>query len=109
MSAGILAWLVIGCLQWQKIGLSIPYLIKAATKEYQKNEDTLQQFIDEVCKLGLTLEIQASTILQEYKQWCQDNKVHPLEQLNRNTFSYQMEKRFVKVKNSLYMYQGIGI
>lgn len=37
---GILAWLVRGCLAWQKQGLNPPEIVKAATADYRDSEDT---------------------------------------------------------------------
>lgn len=44
---GILAWLVQGCLSWQKIGLAVPPEVQAATMEYREETDDLAEFIDE--------------------------------------------------------------
>src|SRR5262249_22300760 len=36
---GILAWMVRGCLEWQRDGLGLPAVVKAATEEYRSEED----------------------------------------------------------------------
>lgn len=41
---GILAWLVRGCIAWQKEGLNQPDIVKAATREYQQEEDLIERF-----------------------------------------------------------------
>ena len=49
-AAGILAWLVRGCLAWQKQGLSPPAAIQAATHAYLEEQDDFRQFLAEVCE-----------------------------------------------------------
>ena len=41
---GILAWMVEGCLQWKRIGLSPPQKVIDATEDYLDDEDTLGAF-----------------------------------------------------------------
>jgi putative DNA primase/helicase len=46
---GILAWLVEGCLAWQRGGLQPPAAVRAATDEYLSSEDVLGSWLDERC------------------------------------------------------------
>jgi putative DNA primase/helicase len=46
---GILAWMVEGCLAWQRDGLAPPPAVIAATRDYLASENNLQTFIDECC------------------------------------------------------------
>src|SRR5690606_17131491 len=39
-AAGVLAWLVRGALEWQRIGLSPPAVVREATEAYRSAEDT---------------------------------------------------------------------
>ena len=45
--AGILAWAIEGCLEWQRIGLSPPPAVTGATDEYLAAEDSLGAWLDE--------------------------------------------------------------
>jgi putative DNA primase/helicase len=45
----ILSWAIRGCLEWQRIGLSPPSKVSAATNDYLAGEDTLAQWIGECC------------------------------------------------------------
>ena len=47
--AGILAWMVAGCFEWQREGLKPPAAVHAATDAYLANEDPLAQFLAEEC------------------------------------------------------------
>ena len=45
---GILTWLVQGCLEWQKRGLTpVPEFIRAATGEYRMETDTFLSFLND--------------------------------------------------------------
>lgn len=44
---GILAWIIQGCLEWQRLGLDPPEVVKAATAEYLESEDALAAWIRE--------------------------------------------------------------
>jgi putative DNA primase/helicase len=46
---GILAWMIKGCLDWQKRGLLPPNAVTAATTAYLEAEDSLAAWIDECC------------------------------------------------------------
>ena len=48
---GILAWLIEGCLEWQRIGLAPPRRIVRATEEYLRDQSDLCTFIEEECEV----------------------------------------------------------
>jgi len=47
--AGIIAWMVRGCLGWQRTGLAEPESSRTAQQEYRKKEDDLGRFIEQCC------------------------------------------------------------
>lgn len=49
---GLLAWAIQGCLEWQRIGLSPPEAVTAATAAYFEAEDALATWMREACKKG---------------------------------------------------------
>jgi putative DNA primase/helicase len=61
---GILAWMVEGCLEWQRKGLDLPQAVIAATEEYRNEEDIFNRWIDESCELG-SEKIESATRLRE--------------------------------------------
>jgi len=75
---GILAWLVRGCLEWQRQGLNPPECVKAATREYQDAEDTIKTFLSERCIEGPTLSVRASMLYAAYREWSEANGERPL-------------------------------
>ena len=79
-AAGILAWLVRGCLAWQKDGLKKSDSVKNATEAYQRDEDVIGQFIEDRCVEGADLKVKPSEIYKAYCEWCEDQKSKPMSQ-----------------------------
>ena len=73
---GILAWVVQGCLAWQKGGLQVPQEVKDATTDYREEMDILQAFLEERCEVDLThtkphIRYKATPLYEGYKKWCE--------------------------------------
>lgn len=49
---GILHWMIEGCLQWQRCGLSPPERVRAATAAYFENQDIMAEWRSECCETG---------------------------------------------------------
>jgi putative DNA primase/helicase len=47
--AGILRWLIDGCLEWQRRGLDPPAAVRKATAAYLEEEDVVATWLDECC------------------------------------------------------------
>jgi len=74
----ILAWMVEGCIEWQKRGLAdVPAVIKQATGDYQEEQDLIGRWLAECCRLSPSLETSSTEIYSNYKQWCIDNGLRP--------------------------------
>lgn len=106
-ASGVLAWLVRGCLEWQRQGLAIPECVLHARREYQGEEDTLADFFKECCVLAPHAKVRAGKLYERYKDWTSENNVRAF---NGRTFGMEMKKRFAWLRDmhSSY-YQGIGI
>jgi len=76
-SSGILSWLIRGCLEWQKIGLKPPAIVKSETDRYQSESDVVQQFIDERCEIRSDIKTQAKKIYDSYCDWCKSSGYEP--------------------------------
>ena len=77
-SEHILAWMVEGCLEWQKRGLSdVPKVIKDATGEYQQEQDITGRWIEECCELSPSHETSSADMYICYKNWCISNGLRP--------------------------------
>jgi putative DNA primase/helicase len=70
---GILAWMVEGCILWQKEGLGNPIAILEATKEYRYEMSAIESFLQDYCRRDANEMIQASHIYNAYKEWAETN------------------------------------
>jgi len=69
-AAGILRWLVEGCLKYQRIGLAPPQSVVAATAQYRKDMDALGDFIAECCMLAPDARVTRAELRTRYDAWC---------------------------------------
>jgi P4 family phage/plasmid primase-like protien len=49
---GILAWMIQGCLEWQRVGLNPPEIVREATETYLTEEDAIARWIEDCCITG---------------------------------------------------------
>jgi putative DNA primase/helicase len=71
-AAGVLAWAVTGCLDWQRDGLQEPDVVRAATKQYREEQDLLGDFIAERCFVNASVKSKASELLEAYIRFSGD-------------------------------------
>jgi putative DNA primase/helicase len=88
---GILAWMIRGCLKWQKQGLNPPEIVRESTEEYRQSEDQLGRFLDDCCRLDSKEEVKSSVLLKAYQVWCDTVGEKPM---SGRTFGEEMGKRF---------------
>jgi putative DNA primase/helicase len=65
-------------LQWQRIGLSTPDVVLAATGSYRKRADHLRRFLRECVIQEEHAETKSSLVYQAYTDWCESNHERPL-------------------------------
>lgn len=75
---GVLAWMVRGCMDWQKQGLAPPEKVQAATSTYRGEQDRIGQFIDERCELATKYSIARDDLYRVYCVWAEQNGYFPL-------------------------------
>ncbi|MDP1771084.1 MAG: phage/plasmid primase, P4 family [Methylobacter sp.] len=105
----ILAWMVEGCLDWQKQGLQdVPTTIQQATGEYQEDQDLIGRWLSERCKLSQSSETSSSVLYGNYKDWC---IINGLQSINNAVFGRSFGDRgFNKRKsNGNTVWQGIEL
>ena len=110
-ASGILAWMVRGCLEWQKRGLGpIPKSVEAATSEYQQESDPLAEFVAEKCIERPETTIPASELYKAYQQWATAEGMVGREILTSTTFGRRLGERYQKDRRGgKILYQGIGL
>jgi putative DNA primase/helicase len=67
--AGILAWCVRGCLDWQRSGLVEPAEVVEATAAYRAEQDVLGAFFDECTVQGGQFRVRADDLYTRFKEW----------------------------------------
>lgn len=104
---GILAWMVRGCLEWQRIGLQAPEPVKRATAEYRDEMDALGEFIAECCIEGNAVETPSSELYAAYGRWCQRSGER---QMSRMAFGNALTERGLeRVKHGTMYWCGIEV
>ena len=105
--SGILAWLVRGCLEWQRININPPDKILRDSSEYQAEEDVLGAFIDETCAVGPNNKVSAKVLYDAYKKWAIESGHRPW---SLTTFGKKMTMSYPKSHaNGVIFYQGISL
>ena len=66
---GILAWMIEGCLEWQKDGLKAPAAVISATEKYLDEEDTFKSWFDECCIKDRGSFAPTAWLFNSWKQW----------------------------------------
>jgi putative DNA primase/helicase len=103
----ILKWMVGGCLEWQRIGLSDPDEVLDATGGYRADQDVLGGFIADCCMTNGTFRVQSGRLYEAYKKWAEESGER-IE--NRRKFSCALEERgFEKIKNNQVWYVGLTL
>ncbi len=106
-ASGILAWLVRGCLEWQKQGLNPPQSILSGTEQYRQGEDRFSDFIEDCCFINPTLEVKSSELFKAYRQWCDENGERAV---SGRTFGEEIGKKFDSYrKRAGVYYTGVGV
>jgi putative DNA primase/helicase len=87
---GILAWMVRGCLEWQKVGLRPPETVLHATESYQDSQDNVSAFIRDNCWLQRSLQCPVGQLYAAYENWCEENDE---EALSSRAFGKNLDDR----------------
>jgi len=126
---GVLAWLVEGCLKWQKEGLTSPDSVISAVTDWQQENDPLKDFVADCCFLdkdllpdswGFDKEFkesicehdqsdlfcQQSVISESYSQWAK--KTGEKFPLNRQDFTKRIEALGCKRSTRMISPPGLG-
>jgi putative DNA primase/helicase len=77
---GILKWAIEGCLEWQRIGLAPPAIVRDATDEYIKSQNVMSNWIEERCDIGYGLRALSNDLYANFKAWAHNSGEESLKQ-----------------------------
>jgi len=105
---GILAWIVMGCVEWRRGGLQAPEEVRKATSAYRAEMDVLAAFIEDRCLLRPGESALATPLYVAYKEWCEANGEH-IEKQRR--FGMRLTERGLRREKvgGVYKWHGIGL
>lgn len=100
-ASGILAWLVRGCLEWQRDGLNPPPMVTQATEDYRLGEDTITQFVDDCCDINPETWTNATEIYNIFKRWYRVN-------ISAKAGACPAQKKFGSMLSKQYKKEKVG-
>ncbi len=71
-SAGVLAWIVDGCLEWRRGGLQAPDEVRRATGAYRSEMDVIGAFLRDECEIGRDFKATLKAVYARYEEWCEE-------------------------------------
>lgn len=108
--SGILNWAVSGCLEWQRIGIAAPDIVREATQEYRDSMDVVGLFIHEECVTRDGSSESVAAMYSAYKEWAEANGEKPM---TKKMLSMRMGERGYHVRrvgrSNTRMYHGIRL
>lgn len=107
---GILAWAVMGCLDWIDQGLMAPDILSEAVDDYKREMNPLEQFIIETCEESPTATVGATAFYKSYQSWAKAVGYSDREILTLTAFGRKMAERFKKKHSRAgWYYFGVRI
>jgi len=104
---GILAWMVRGCLEWQRIGLAMPETVRAATDAYRSHQDIVGQFVEACCIASPEATTTFKALYEALQQWCEANGENTP---SRTSVGLWLDsKGFERLETKQRRYRGIGV
>lgn len=107
---GILAWAVEGCLKWLSEGCQLldPDEVLMATREYQRDNDMLVDFVEECCDVDSKEKVTAKDMYDKYIEFCGENGI--ARPLGSNEFKTKLiERGYAYRRSSVMTWFGIGL
>lgn len=105
---GVLAWLVRGCLDWQKDGLSTAKAVRTATGNLQREMDVLGGFLEECCFFDINAQAIVKDLYAAYCSWAESNGE---KALSKKWFGLRIGERGCKTgrNSTVRFWRGIGL
>jgi P4 family phage/plasmid primase-like protien len=105
---GILAWLVRGCMDWQRDGLTLPAKVRVATTDYRQSEDLIAQWLEECCITGShDFRCRAADLFSNYRAWCE--RAGEEDIMNQKSFGDSLSERGFERQKSRGVIWRLGV
>lgn len=107
-AAGILAWAVRGCLEWQRGGLAAPQEVLAATEEYRQESDVIGAFLADCTVMVNAGRTKAASLYAHYQKWAEAAGMQPM---NLMRFGNALTERGITKETTRagVHYVGVGL
>jgi putative DNA primase/helicase len=66
---GIFAWMLEGCLAWQRQGLDPPAIVRDLSTEYLDGQDMVGRFLEDCCELDADHLVGSSALFKAWTGW----------------------------------------
>lgn len=91
----ILAWCIAGARDYLAHGLSTPAAVRQATEAYERDQDTVTRFVEDVCETGAHtlphLRVKVAELRAEYESWCHTEGETPV---SSKSFTRELRRCF---------------
>lgn len=107
----ILAWVVDGCLEWQRIGLAPPSAVLDASDEYFEDEDSFGAWLEECCERADHSNEPTADIFASWKAWADRNGLWPgsSKQFSEKMVGHGFLKWREPIRNGRRGFSGLGL
>ena len=79
----ILAWMVAGCLEWQRRGLAdVPSVVVSQTSDYRQEQDVIGQWLGDCTKADRSLETDTGELYTSYRNWALESGLKPASKVS---------------------------
>lgn len=94
----ILAWMIEGCMAWQKRQLTdVPRIVREQTDSYRAEQDVVGQWLMECTERASASEVASSELYSSYKPWAIDNGFSPM---SSSTLGRRLSERGLRKRMS---------
>ena len=90
---GILAWVVRGCLEWQRCGLGQAPSVDEATEQYLRESDSIGRFLGDQCLRGSGYQVPGKEFYEAYASMCRQQGEKPV---SNNALAQALKDRGIK-------------
>ncbi|MBU4600189.1 MAG: hypothetical protein KKA46_20465 [Proteobacteria bacterium] len=106
---GILAWAIKGYYEYRNKGLKPPKAVRLSTKQYQREQDVVGQFVAACCDLKPGAQTAAKDVYEAYHGWAGENDAEPMSQAMFGSSIKRLEAIEAKRVSSGMVYKGLAL